>query len=425
MTAKDDMRDLSSEYNPYFFLSYARSPVTAEYPDADPDRWVRRFFCDLVAAVRRHASTQSGLIHGFIDKELPPGSEKESVRLAMSTAQVFVPLYSVGYLARSLPGREWACFRRRVELAGLAEPLRRFVPVLWAPLLENQEPPGLREALALGADRPGYAENGLRALLKIGSYRESYRAVVNVAAEQIVVLAEKSPIRPIRPSKVPDIDDMKSQFTVGPPLSVFTIEIAAPTVRTVAAGRDPGSYGASGVEWRPFPRQDLPLAEYARQAVERRDFKAEVSGVRAGDDPRTRRPGIILIDPWLIADQDGRSALVSAVQNLPRWVLPLLILDQPEDARTQELAEQARGILHAAGALPTDSSRRGARGVSSLDGFKYLISVLVAEAERQYIRYRSGEVPSASSSDRPSLSRRPRPHGPLSAPDPLGETPDA
>jgi len=396
--------------------------MTAEYPDVDPDRWVRRFFRDLVVAVRRHASTQSRLIHGFIDQELPAGSDKESVRLAMSTAQVFVPLYSVGYLARSLPGREWACYRRRVEVAGLAEPLRRFVPVLWAPLLENQEPPGLREALALGADRPGYTENGLRALLKIDSYRESYRSVVNVAAKQIVVLAEQSPIRP---SKVPDIDDMKSEFTVGPPLSVFTIEIAAPTVRTVPAGGDPGSYGESSVEWRPFPSQDLPLAEYARQAVERRDFKAEVTGIRAADDPGTRRPGIILIDPWLIAGQDGRSALVSAVQNLPRWVLPLLILDQPEDARTQELAEQVRGILHTAEALPTDSSRRGARGVSSLDGFKYLTGVLVAEAERQYIRYRSGQRPSAPSSDRLSLSRRPRPHGPFSAPDPLGETPDA
>ncbi len=429
MAAKDNVTERPTGNRPYFYLSYAHSPRMAKYRDADPDRWVSRFFGDLLVAVRRHSSTPSGLIEGFFDQHLPPGLDwKESLSQALGTAQVFVPLYSAGYLAKSLPGREWACFRKRVELAGLEEPERRFVPVLWAPLSGTQDPPGLREALALGADEPGYVDNGLRALLKISSYRDSYRAVVNLLAKEIVVLAEQSPIRP---SEVPDIDEMNSAFSLGSPLAVFAIETAAPMARTVATERDPHDPGNSDAEWRPFPQQEIPLTQYATQVVERFDFQAEVSTIKTVSDPRTRRPGIILIDPWFIAHEDGRSALESAVNQLPRWVLPLLILDQSEDPRTLDLADQVRAILSAAGALLTDSSRQAARGVSSLGDFVSIMPRLVVEAERQYLRYRSGGVRSQPSVKRPSL-RRPRldepvsrPDKPVSAQDSQGETPDA
>jgi FxsC-like protein len=427
VAARDDVQNLSSAFNPYFFLSFAHSPMIAEYSDGDPDRWVRTFFRDLVVAVRRHASPPSARIHGFIDQQVPPGSDKEALSRALATAQVFVPLYSAGYLGRSLPGREWACFRDRVKRVGLAEPVRRFVPVLWAPLSGlsgTEDPPGLREALARDADKRGYAEEGLVGLLKINSYRPSYQAVVNSLAQRIVVLAENSPIDPIEPSEVSDIDQIPSAFTPGPPLAVFTIEIAAPTGRTVAAGRNPASYGQSSAEWRPFPAQRFPLADYARQVVERFDFKAEVSGILAVEDQRTRRPGIILIDPWFVAEENGRSALASAVQNLPRWVLPLVILDQPGDPRTQELAAEVREILGAARALLTNSAREGAQGVSSPEDFSTIMRVLVTEAEVQYIRYRSGRIPPLASSDRPGLRRR-HPGGTVSAPDSLGEGPDA
>ena len=56
MAAKGEVRSLSSKYNPYFFLSYAHTPMIAEYPEADPDRWVKTFFRDLVITVRRYAS---------------------------------------------------------------------------------------------------------------------------------------------------------------------------------------------------------------------------------------------------------------------------------------------------------------------------------------------------------------------------------
>jgi FxsC-like protein len=428
---------------PYFFLSYAHSAPLPGSSGADPDELVGDFFGDLAVAVAQNASRRPGFVPGFFDQEIPLGSDwNESMRLVMGTSQVFVPLCSAAYIARARPGQEWACFRRRLELAGLDNPGLRIVPVMWTPLTQAERPRELRAAIELSANEPGYADytdNGLRALLKIPPYRESYRAVVNVLAKRIVTLAEKSPITP---SEVPDIEEMKSPFANEPHLSVFVIETAAPTANTVRREHGYHRYGETSSDWRPFPGQALSLAEYAGQVARRLDFKPEVSGIKTGggkavSEARNRRPGIILIDPWFIADDSGRAALESAVQKLPRWVLPVIILDEPADATTQKLAGQVRDILNAAGALPTDSARRAARGVSTLDDFVSIMRLLVTEAERQYLRYRSGRyrgrpVISSPSGNRPSL-RRPvpadgtvtEPDGPASRPDPLGETPDA
>jgi FxsC-like protein len=227
------------------------------------------------------------------------------------------------------------------------------------------------------------------------------------------------------PSEAPGIGEMKSTPTHQPHLAVFTIETAALTTQTAVGGHSPSGYGETSSEWRPFPQQALPLAHYAGQVAERFGFKAAVGGIKTVRNPVTRSPGIILIDPWFVADEHGRCALESAVAGLPAWVLPLVILDQPDDAREQQLADQVRDILGAAGALPTNSSRRAASGVSSLDDLVSIVPVLVVEAERQYLRQRSKRVASSPSAERPFLRRTAWPQGPVSTPDPLGEAPDA
>jgi hypothetical protein len=212
-------------------------------------------------------------------------------------------------------------------------------------------------------------------------------------------------------------DEMNNDYLPEPPLAVFTIEIAAP--------------GGSSTDWRLSASQELPLAECARQIVERFDFKAEVIELKGDRDIDTSRPGIILIDPRFMTLEGGRAALEGAVAGLPRWVLPLLILDPSDDVRADELAEQARDVLSAAGAPGGRSARRGARGVSSPQAFSLLVRDLVLEAEVQYIRHRSRQrygapVPSRPSSNRfsPPLSSWPDDRFAFE-PDPLGETPDA
>jgi hypothetical protein len=207
-----------------------------------------------------------------------------------------------------------------------------------------------------------------------------------------------------------------SNYLPEPPLGVFTVEIATP--------------GGSSADWHPFAEQELPLAEYARQIIERFDLKAEVIELTADRDPDTSRPGIILIDPQFMTVPAGPAALEAAVAGLPKWILPMLILDQSDDARTEELAEQVRDILAAAGTLRARSARRGARGVSSFRAFSLLVRDLVFEAEGPYIAHRSrrlygAPVPSRPSSSQPARALPSQPDRFASVPDRLGETPDA
>lgn len=210
------------------------------------------------------------------------------------------------------------------------------------------------------------------------------------------------------------VSEMNSSYQPGPPLGVFTIEIATP--------------GGSGADWRPFPELEQSLAEHARQIVERFDLKAEVIDLTTDRDQRTSRPGIVLIDPRFMTVPQGRAALEAAMAELPRWILPMLVLGQPDDARMADLAGQARDVLSAADVLSSTSARRGARGVSSLKAFAVLVRDLVFGAEGQYISDRSKRLHKALPSLPPSGKSgraRPSPSGRFAfAPDRLGETPD-
>jgi FxsC-like protein len=402
---------------PYFFLSYARSDPLAGDPEEDPNLPVETFFADLSAAVRRHAS-DGGRDVGFFDQEIPRGSDwKQFITRALSAAQVFVPLYSVGYLTNSWPGRELTCFKERVKVAGGLDPIRRLVPVLWAPLAGVKYPPGLREAVD-SVTEPDYADNGLCALLKLRPYHDLYREVVDRMGAQIVEIAERDPIEPVEPDKVGDIERTPSAFPAARRLPVFFIQVAAPTAANAPEVRDVRAYGATPADWRPFAEQKLSLAEYARQVTERFDFDVRVNEIGLAGDLAGRRPGIIVIDPLFIADEAGRASLAAVAAKLPRWVLPLVVVDQRKDGRTRKLADGVFDILTKSRPLPTESARRAARGVESLDAFVSIVPVLVAEAGKQYLRDRSSRVLSPSPARRPRLGQPEGPAGPAAAQDP-------
>jgi FxsC-like protein len=387
---------------------------------------VRDFHHDLTDAVQSQASPLSGLGPGLFDQEIPPGADpKASLTAALSTAEVFVPLYSPGYLARSWPAREWACFQQRLVKAEVADPLSRYAPVLWTPLPWEVDPPGLREAMD-GADRE-YAENGLRTLLRLQLYRPSYERVVGQIAARIVDLAENFPVGP---SAAPDIDrvPVPGEFQTEASGAYFAVTVAAPTISDLAAGRDRSGYGASRADWRPYPGdQELPLAQHAAQIAEQMDLAVLTTSIEKLGDQQTARPGVILIDPWFVATEAGHAMLESYVRDLPRWVLPLLILDPSPDSRSLQLADLVRNLLGAKPRARVDVAERAVRGVSSLADFAVVMPVLAAEAERQYLRH--GPVPHlAPGAARPRLTDGPSapPPRPESAPDDRErETPDA
>jgi FxsC-like protein len=395
----DEVRQRGS----YFFLSYAHSPPLAGTRQADPDQWVRKFFRDLTDSVERRASPRSGIAPGFFDQDIPPNADwKASLTRALGTTEVFVPLYSPGYFSRSWPGREWACFHQRMILAGLADPLERLAPVLWIPLPGRQDRPGLQQALAVGTAEGAYAENGLRALLRLTQYRTSYRLIVDRLADRIVHLAETAPLPPSAP---PDIDDVQSPFDAGASAALFAVAVAAPTLSDLSADRDRTGYGRRRADWRAYPHsQELPIAEYAAQITEQLDFTVTVTDIeKTGAFPGSM-PGVVLIDPWFIVSDQGIDALTSFVHDMPSWALPLLVLDSTADARATQLAERVRAILGGVAMARTETVRRAVRGVSSLTEFVSFMPVLVAEAERQYLRH--GPIPrsTARMGSRPRLA---------------------
>jgi FxsC-like protein len=370
----------------YFFLSYAHSAPLSDSARTEPDQWVSNFFRGLSEAVKRRAAPAAGRVSGFFDQEIPVGSNwKASLTRALSVAQVFVPLYSPSYFAQSLPGREWACFYDRMSRAEPQNPLRRFAPVLWVPVPGESDQPGMREVLATAGSDPDYANNGLRALLRLRPYNALYERVVDQLAAQIVELAERTPIMP---SPVEDIDAVKSQFNPEASAAVFAVAVAAPARPSLPDGADPDSYGGTSEAWRPFPgSQELSLAEYAARVAERLDFAVLISGIEKTGDSLSSKPGVVLIDPLFIADENRRGMLRSFVAEMPSWVLPVLVVGSPEDVRTTRLAGDVRAILAETSLARTDTARQATEGVTSLSDFVSLMPRLVVEAERQYLRH--------------------------------------
>ena len=392
MKGTGSTHDGAAQQGRYFFLSYAHSPPLAgsfrnldrDGPQ-DPDQWVSTFFHDLSTAVDSRRSRDSGLAPGFFDRDVPVGSDwKAALIEALGSAEVFVPLYSPGYFAQSLPGREWACFQERMKDAGLESPLPRMVPVLWIPVPGEPGYAGLQEARAIGADDGPYRENGLRALLRLRPYHASYQQIVDRVATRILDIAERAPLRP---STVPDIDAVASAFKPEDSPAPFSVAVAAPTLRTIPAGRGPAGYGDRSVDWRPFGgAPETPAAMYVARVVEQLGFAVLETPVEKNGDLPTGRPGIILIDPWFIADDPRRRVFESLVDDLPSWVLPLVVLEPGANQRTVELAERVRTILTEAKLARTRTARRAIKGVNSPQGFVNLMPLLVVEAGRQYLR---------------------------------------
>jgi len=367
--------DAARERASYFFLSQAHSPPPAGALHAEHDRWGQRFFSDLTAAVSRLGSPRQELAPGVSDQEILLGSNwRTAFAHALGAAAVFVPLYSPGYFARSWPGREWACFAQRMIDAGVERPLGRFAPVLWIPLPPGQDRPGLDQALALGAAESAYAENGLRALLRLGPHNESYQRVVERLAGHIVELAEGSPLPP---SAVPDVDSVRSPFSPPPSAPVFVVAVA----------QRPGPC-AAGLAGPPYTEiQEPSLAEHAVMAAERSDFAVLVQDLDESGSQLGRHPGVILIDPWYAAAETGLRELRRVAGQLPPWILPVLLVNPDADRREAELARRVRLIFNRFRLTRTDMAGQAMAGVTSLEQFNVLMPFLTAEAERQYLRY--------------------------------------
>jgi FxsC-like protein len=371
----------------YFFLSYAHVAPADDGTDTDTDHWVRVFYEELHAEVARLARPEFGMEIGFYDPLLPPGSDwKALLANALGATEVFVPLYSPGYLNQAWPMSELDSFRQRLDVARHTKG-NHVQPVLWVPLAPwSVHASQVTEALELGSDMSVYAENGLRAMRKLGSYEKQYWAILRRLARRIVTAAERTPLGPSRAPVLREI----TALTIGD--TPFLVAVIAPTTNQLPPTRQPAPYGTDGALWRPFTDPGaLPVARYTANVAERLGLPVKIVDVGGGGRPGTgdetpsfeANPAVLLIDPWVLARKTGRSVLSRAIDRLHRWVTPVVVIDErdPQYERGASLAAEVLDMFSAADVMRRTESVRG------LHELVQLMPVLISQTRRRYLRY--------------------------------------
>jgi FxsC-like protein len=396
----------------YFFLSYAHVPPNQERTPSDPadtapDYWVSIFFEDLSREVAELVGPDTDQTIGFYDPLLPAGSNwKAQLARQLGTADVFVALYSPRYLTWSWPRTERYTFGRRLAEQDADPAAGNIQPVLWTPIPWTDDWPDSDRALALslGEGITEYGENGLRALRMLNHHRPRYDEIVRRLARRIVHASDASPLTPTdiaplqahRLATEPDgIEEDRSRDTP------FVVAVLAPSTGSVPAGRESAAYGATARDWRPFRRgEGVPVAELAANHAERLGLPAVVVDLEPSKSPFERAPGLLLVDPWIAADEAGQEELRARLAELPDWVLTVVVVD-PADGQSQRgaaLADLVIGML--AGTEPPRV--RDARGI---DEFDKLVPFLVTQTRGKYLVTAPVFPPTGALVERPRLGR--------------------
>jgi len=356
----------------YFFLSYARSVPVALPDQSDTDFWVRQFFEDLTEAVVDRAGEDGPTAAGFFDGLLTPGADlRYEPAEALGYAHSFVPLYSPGYFNSAWATGELAAFRARLARQGQADAARHIVPVVWSPLPPWETRDEIDEALAIVAKSEEYADNGMRALCKLGAYRSLYERLVGSLAERIVTVVHNSPLR----------------HSAASPVTVHEPQPSGPAlvVSLVSATDNPHA-------WRPFAgTHELAVVDYIATRAQRLGLPTQVTGLPEIRRLAQRRPCILVIESGV-----DPQAVRTAVDGLPRWVVPLVVV--PGERGSADVAATT-AILHS-------TKFAEVRPVYGVDEFEHSAPLLVSEARKQFLRYGPVEPPAGGSATaRPSLRR--------------------
>lgn len=379
-----------NRHGAYFFLSYAHSAPTSERVRSDSDPSVGVFFADLTEAVKARARPATGMEIGFFDQQIPPGADmKALLSKALGSAEVFVPLYSPGYFAKSWPMREQEVFRRRLLAASAAAPDEHIVPILWTPFPSWEQTPIVARALSIGASNPDYGENGLRALCMLASYRRSYQLVLSRLADEIVTVAERFPLGP---SAAPDLNDVAGQVDAE---AGFLVAMLAP--RHGVPGAPHAVRSGENPWWRTYAgRRNPPVAEHAGSVAERLGLNTRVADFAEVEKLFDRTPAIVIIDPWVMAER-GPEFLTSTFAGRPDWIVVLVLdVQRGEPGPDSAMAEQAVQALERASQVPVNR-------VTSMDQLDEILPTVVARARRTYLREGPVFPPDGSSKRPPRL----------------------
>jgi FxsC-like protein len=336
----------------YFFLSYAR--------DDDPN-YVDRFFEDLSRTVRDLAGVDNHEPVGFLDHQSISVGQSWANELenALGTCRCFVALTSPRYFRREYCGREWYVFSERLAAyeRRWQRPAPALLPIQWIPI---QQPTSVAAVQRFDGDGdPMYENYGLRQMLELKRFRDSYRTFVFMLARRIVEVAGAHEVPASRSG--PRLRDAENIFAMsspsdGPPgrprraSSVQFVVVAGTRTEMPPVRRQLEYYGPTAQSWAPFwPGLDKPIGDIAADVAADRLFEVAVSGVadlpeRIIQAKQRSEVLILLVDPWYAAlDPEGRGLAPFDAALSP--TAAVLIATSSTDAETMGARENLWGNL--------------------------------------------------------------------------------
>jgi FxsC-like protein len=326
--------------NPYFFLSYARTPFGDH-----PIKWPLKFYRDLCADIVQLTGTTAP---GYMDQQrLPIGAEwPTDLTHALSTCRVFLPVYSPQYFNSVFCGKEWAIFSRRLERharGGPSPPV--IIPAMWTAMDPAELPEFARKVHHDHADLPPhYLRQGLYGIMKLDKYRDAYketvlclaRAIVQAAAIALPPLdeAERTPLD-LAPNAFADVERPADSVDV-------RVTVAACDLNSLPPDRDQFYYGRKPLGWSPYRERDQrPVAEFAEAIIRGMGHRAELKELSAGPE-ETARPDVLLVDIWAADDARLSGDLERSNGSTALVLLPV----DDEDEQSAEHRERLEAAMN-------------------------------------------------------------------------------
>ncbi|WP_220140416.1 TIR-like protein FxsC [Streptomyces sp. KM273126] len=410
-------------------MSYAHTPAWGS-GRGDPDHWVYVLYKDLCDNIMHLTDLPAGASAGFMDREMRSGDgwpEKLAEHLAM--CRVFVPLLSPRYFTSEMCGREWYAFNERVLRARAegAGSVPAIVPALWAHVEYEQLPDSVRhihvDHAAFGAR---YADEGIFGLIKLNRLRDEYEETVMQLARRIVRVAHESPLAPCQPRRYEETPSAFKPRGQGP--RHIHLTVAAPTRDTLPGQRDPLPYGERANDWNPYQRDSRrPLADTAEELIRALDYRVSVTSFddadigpqppASGDHEAPGRPGILLVDPWVLTDDERRERLATFDTNSRPWTSAIVPWDRTDPQCQSENGKQLTEKLEQTLPLTLDRGRRtdwriAVNGVPTLRAFTDVLPKVVAHATRQFFKHATPRPVPGPHVPRPRLMANPPPRVP-------------
>ncbi|MFC8512126.1 TIR-like protein FxsC [Streptomyces sp. NPDC057257] len=416
----------TSDDQPYFFLSYAHTPPWGP-GGGDPDHWVHVLFRDLCTHIMAITDLPAGSHPGFMDREMRPGDgwpQKLSENLA--SCRVFVPLFSSRYFTSEMCGRELFAFNERIRQAkdGGAPEALAIVPALWTRVDYARLPDSVRHIHLNESTFPDrYATDGIYGLIKLNRLRDEYEETVLRLAERIVRVAHETALPTGRPR---DYESTPSAFRprgAGP--RQIRLTVAAPTRDSIPGHRDPGPYGEDARDWNPYHNETpRALAAIAGDVIRSLDYRVTVASLDDEDtgdepppgeepgeerqEPRPNGPGILLVDRWVLTDEERRRRLKAFDSGARPWVGAVVPWNRAdaqchgdEGRRLTEELERTLPLLLDRGRRA--DARSAVNGVPTLKSFTEVLPGVVASTTRKYLKHAAAHPPPGPTVPRPRL----------------------